>query len=703
MTNSHSFYQVGGTLPFDYPNYVERQADKDLYFSIKNGKLCFIFNSRQMGKSSLEVRTRKQLEKDGFSVGLLDLTNIGTQNVAPNAWYKSLADSLVNSFNLNINLSKWWREHADLTPIAQLNNFFEKVLLRQTSKQILITLDEIDGVLSLNFPTDDFFAFIRACYNQRSSHKEYRRLNFALFGVATPSQLIEENVRTPFNIGEAIELTGFSLEEAQPLAQGLEAYVDNPQATLAEILRWTGGQPFLTQKLCALITKENDFIIAGQEPDAIARLAESKVIQNWENQDQPDHLKTIRNRIIKSKQRTFRLLALYQQIRQNDSVPADNSVEQSELLLTGLITRKAGQLELYNPIYQRVFDETWVQQTLESLRPYVDDMRAWLKTGCEDESRLLTGRALKDGEAWADAYSSYITEEDQQFLASSRAYTERLRLALSEEISTAKEEAKRILDRYAVEVENISDRPPAVIQAIKTWADSQPSLVRAVCELLTEQPNIHIPTGEEATYIEAIILEKLRHHDLAAEHLREIQDSLRKDERFENLLELYKLILDQGEITADGSLDQRILLQIGLITLEDEKLKVSNQIYQYFFNQDWCDDIRERKFIDRYEIIETLEASAVDEVDISHLIQAYLVEDSIRPDDEKFVLKQIQLNIEAEDADLWLKVRRLFNSRIRELVKLNSLKNACVSELEGKSPFCAVPYIVYKYVGGLKI
>jgi hypothetical protein len=27
--------------------------------------------------------------------------------------------------------------------------------------------DEVDSVLSLNFSTDDFFALIRACYNQR--------------------------------------------------------------------------------------------------------------------------------------------------------------------------------------------------------------------------------------------------------------------------------------------------------------------------------------------------------------------------------------------------------------------------------------------------------------------------------------------------------------------------------------------------------
>ena len=32
------------------------------------------------------------------------------------------------------------------------------------------------------------------------------------------------------------------------------------KAILAEVLKWTGGQPFLTQKLCQLICNSNNFI-----------------------------------------------------------------------------------------------------------------------------------------------------------------------------------------------------------------------------------------------------------------------------------------------------------------------------------------------------------------------------------------------------------------------------------------------------------
>jgi adenylate cyclase len=77
----------------------------------------------------------------------------------------------------------------------------------------------------LKFPIDDFFAVIRNCYNQRADKLPYRRVTFTLLGVATPSDLIKDKKRTPFNIGRAIELKGFQLHEIQPLTNGLVSKV----------------------------------------------------------------------------------------------------------------------------------------------------------------------------------------------------------------------------------------------------------------------------------------------------------------------------------------------------------------------------------------------------------------------------------------------------------------------------------------------
>lgn len=53
MSQPQQYYQVGGNLEPNDPSYIERQADKNLYEGLKAGKFCYVFNSRQMGKSSL--------------------------------------------------------------------------------------------------------------------------------------------------------------------------------------------------------------------------------------------------------------------------------------------------------------------------------------------------------------------------------------------------------------------------------------------------------------------------------------------------------------------------------------------------------------------------------------------------------------------------------------------------------------------------
>ena len=52
-----SFYVTGGTLQRDARSYVRRQADAALYAALQQGQFAYVLTSRQMGKSSLMVRT----------------------------------------------------------------------------------------------------------------------------------------------------------------------------------------------------------------------------------------------------------------------------------------------------------------------------------------------------------------------------------------------------------------------------------------------------------------------------------------------------------------------------------------------------------------------------------------------------------------------------------------------------------------------
>ena len=366
-------YQLGGSLPENAPSYVVRQADLDLYRSLKEGMLCYVLNCRQMGKSSLQVRTMAKLKKEGFACVAFDMTELCVNQVTEDEFYSGFISYLVSELNLDIDLQDWWSKHSFIYPSLRLSKFVEEVIL-QIKQDIVIFIDEIDSLLNLHFK-DDFMAFIRSCYQKRTEQSEYNRLTFALLGSATLEELFKDTDYTNnsnFHIqSRAIELTGFQLHEVKPLQTLLTRVADRPLMVMQEILSWTGGQPFLTQWACQLICTLGLRIAQGEEADTVSWILRSRIIENWLVRDKQQHFHTIRDRIINSKIPAYKLLQLYQQILYS-GICADDSPEMLQLCLSGLVKERDGKLEIYNRIYKSVFDRTWVAKELQDLYQSVE-------------------------------------------------------------------------------------------------------------------------------------------------------------------------------------------------------------------------------------------------------------------------------------------------------------------------------------------
>lgn len=353
------FYTDGGTLPPDDPAYVIRQADTDLFSHIRASNWCYVLTSRQMGKSSLMARTafRLQAEKrcTPFTVDLTSFTEQTTLN--PESWYLGFANQIARQMDLSFDVLKfWWREHAELPAVQRLTQFLEDVVLVRVPGDIVVFVDEIDVTLNLTFK-DDFFAALRSCYNARAVNPKWIRLTFVLLGVASPAQLISDPTRTPFNIGNRIDLTDFTPAEARPLAAGLDADPVRAQAMLDRVLHWTGGHPFLTQSVC--------HAVARQGASDIDAAVGSLFFHPRALQEKDGHIGDIGARL---KLQGPRALALYRRVLRGAAVrdePA--SPLQIALKLAGIVRTSAkGTLIVRNRIYQTVFSEKWLREAAPS-------------------------------------------------------------------------------------------------------------------------------------------------------------------------------------------------------------------------------------------------------------------------------------------------------------------------------------------------
>jgi hypothetical protein len=76
---SDAMYTTGGTVPADNRLYINRRADNELLALCRAGNYGYILTARQLGKSSLMLRTSLRLREAGFRTASVDLQRIANK------------------------------------------------------------------------------------------------------------------------------------------------------------------------------------------------------------------------------------------------------------------------------------------------------------------------------------------------------------------------------------------------------------------------------------------------------------------------------------------------------------------------------------------------------------------------------------------------------------------------------------------------
>jgi hypothetical protein len=144
-----SFFVSGGTVPLESTSYVAREADGALLSALLAGRFCYVLTSRQMGKSSLSVRTMKALKAQGIRTAFVDLTLVGGKNVNPEQWYAGLLSEVGRSLRDRGAILNLWKAHPELGPMQR---FFTAIreIAAAVPEPLVIFVDEIDATRSLS-------------------------------------------------------------------------------------------------------------------------------------------------------------------------------------------------------------------------------------------------------------------------------------------------------------------------------------------------------------------------------------------------------------------------------------------------------------------------------------------------------------------------------------------------------------------------
>ncbi len=357
------FFVVGGPVQPDRECYAMRAADEQLQRYLDRSDHCHVLAPKQTGKTSLVARAARRLRREDRLVAVVDLTQIGSRDkqYAPRRWYYGLAYRIARDLRIKVDLQAWWRAKENLPNPERLVEFFWEIVLANTTAPIVVMFDDLETLVGLPYGSE-FLNSLRACHDRRATEPDFLRLSFVLLGVATPDQLQPDPSAGIFQVSNGIVLDDFDFAAVSHFAGHLGGGEAENRRLLEHVLEWTGGQPYLTQKLCRSVARSRDKAPADEVVDAIA--ARLFLTTNC-LRDEP-HLNAIRVRLLEGGDKAEALLTLYGKLCKGARLTWDpDSALQQSLALSGLVTvGPRNRLQIRNKVYAEAFTARWVNQSL---------------------------------------------------------------------------------------------------------------------------------------------------------------------------------------------------------------------------------------------------------------------------------------------------------------------------------------------------
>lgn len=153
---------------------------------------------------------------------------------------------------------------------------------------------------------------------------------------------------------------------------------------------------------------------------------------------------------------------------------------------------------------------------------------------------------------------------------------------LSGVVSQFWEDALQKMDALAI---------PIVFERIEYWACSQLDLTSILCDYVLLYGS-QITASNAKAAVDTIVQQEITddwENSEAAPHLLRVQQTLLSYDRKDSLLISYIRVLQRGQVPADNSSEQFVLMRSGLLEIERGTLKVASPLYAKVFDSTWVE------------------------------------------------------------------------------------------------------------------
>ncbi|MHB1295456.1 MAG: CHAT domain-containing protein [Anaerolineae bacterium] len=311
--------------------------------------LAFL-SARQTGKTTLLFRLMELME-DWCRGILIDLSVLRAQDVK--ACYRFVAFRLVSEFR-----SLLQQDGATFPETPQVDNaaeflaFLHQLAEAVPVKRVVVLLDEV-GALAPEV-SDSFFNALRGVFTQGRGRKSALAKYLFVFSGAVDLHTLTFGTNSPLNICEKIYLRDFEQADVQRMVKQFSRLsVEVPAKAAKQIYELTGGHPYLTMRLCALLEQAGAQVLT---PEAIERAAEEILVED----------DNIRHVIHELERHPLERRKLYSIVVEGRQVPfSRNDPVLASLEMIGAV-RAAQPCIVRNRLYERALRDYYGQSTQDA-------------------------------------------------------------------------------------------------------------------------------------------------------------------------------------------------------------------------------------------------------------------------------------------------------------------------------------------------